>query len=676
MDFFTHQDVARKKTSLLVFYFFVATALIVMAVYWAVVTIFVVGQAKMSKPRPGEQVSRPIGPEAFWQPQLLLWVTGGTVAVIALGTLYKTSSLRGGGETVARMLGGRPIDPSTRDLDERMLLNVVEEMAIAAGTPVPPVFVMDEESGINAFAAGWSPNDAVIGVTRGTIETLTRDELQGVIAHEFSHILNGDMRLNIRLIGILHGILLIALIGYGILRSMRHARFSSGSNKKGGGAALIVAMLALGVAFLIIGYVGVFFGKLIKSAVSRQREFLADASAVQFTRNPGGISGALKKIGGFAGGSRVKDEMAEEASHMFFGNALRASFLNMMSTHPPLDVRIKRIEPTFDGEFPEVNRVRRTARDLHREDLGKTRDRQAATIRARAAGKTPAEARAAAFAFAPAAAVASIGTLDAEHVDYAAGLVASIPERLTQAVHEPLGAVATVYCLLLDDDAIVRRVQLQSLADHADRPVYQEVQRLIPVMDQVAPESRLPLIDMAIPALCQMSGVQYRKFCETVHQMVHADEKINLFEFALERVMTRHLAPHFVKRKPPTMKYAALRPLLPTCSCLLSTLAHAGNRNADAAARAHSRGAGKLGRDGETPALLPLEQCSLKTFDQALDRLAQASPQIKKRVLEACAECIDSDGRVTIEEAELLRVVADSLDCPMPPLLADQHQTS
>jgi hypothetical protein len=460
------------------------------------------------------------------------------------------------------------------------------------------------------------------------------------------------------------------------MRSLRYARVSSSSNKKGGGAALIVAMLALGVAFLIIGYVGVLFGKLIKSAVSRQREFLADASAVQFTRNPVGIAGALTKIGGLASGSRLKDEMAEEASHMFFGNALRASFLNLTATHPPLDVRIKRVDPTFDGEFPEVNRVRRTARDLHREDVGQTRDRQAAAIRARGAGKTQAEARLAAFAFAPEAAVASVGTLDAEHVDYAAGLVASVPERLMQAIHEPLGAVAGVYCLLLDDDANVRRAQIQSLAEHADRAANQEVQRLVPVMDQVTPEARLPLVDMAIPALCQLSGAQYGKFCETLRQMVAADEKINLFEFALERMLMRHLAPHFVKRKATTIQYAALRPLLPACSCLLTTLAYAGNRDADAAARAFAQGAAKLARGDEPLSLLPRDQCSLKALDQALDRLAQASPQIKKRVLEACAACIDSDGRVAIEEAELLRVISDSLDCPMPPLLAGQTTES
>lgn len=667
MDFFTHQDDARRKTSVLVVYFFIAVTLIVAAVYLAVAAVFLGAQAKTSKPG-----TPPPGVESLWNPRLFAGVAAGTVLVIALGSLFKISSLRSGGETVARMLGGRPIDPSTQDLDERVLLNVVDEMAIASGTPVPPVFLLNDEAGINAFAAGFTPNDAVIGVTRGAVETLTRDELQGVIAHEFSHILNGDMRLNIRLMGLLHGILLIALIGYGILRSLRYVRVSSRDSKKGGGAAIIVVMLMLGIALLVIGYVGVFFGKLIKSAVSRQREYLADSSAVQFTRNPGGIGGALKKIGGLAFGSKVENASAEAASHLFFGNALGASFLNLMSTHPPLDVRIKRIEPTFDGEFSQVNRVRRTARDLHREDLAQSRDRQTAAIRARSAGKTSAEARAASFAFQPQAAVASVGTLDPEHVDYAAGLVGSIPDRIVHAVHEPLGAMAAVFCLLLDDDSESRRIQLQCLVDRADRGAYQESQRIISVIDQLSPEARLPLVEMAMPALCQISGVQFRKFCEMIQLLVEADEKISLFEFALQRMLIRHLAPRFVPRKPPGIQYTALRPLLPTCASLLSTLAHAGSRDSDAAAQAFAQAAGPLSVTDGSLALSPLDQCDLKTLDQSLDRLAAASPQIKKRVLEACAVCVGVDGRITLEEGELLRVIAVSLDCPMPPLLAGQ----
>jgi Zn-dependent protease with chaperone function len=659
MNFFEHQEVARRKTSLLVFYFAVATVLIVGAVYLAVAGILLGLRAKQGEP---------IGPQSLWNPQLILWVTLGTVSVIVLGSLYKVSQLGSGGATVAELLGGRLLNSGTQDLDERVVLNVVEEMAIASGTPVPPVYLLDEEKGINAFAAGYTPNDAVIGVTRGAAETLTRDELQGVIAHEFSHILNGDMRLNIRLMGVLHGILLIALIGYGILRSLRHVRVSSRSSKKGGGG-LVVVMIALGIAFLVVGYIGVFFGKLIKSAVSRQREFLADASAVQFTRNPGGIAGALCKIGGLNAGSRVEHTEAQEASHMFFGNALRASFLGLMSTHPPLDVRIKRIDPNFDGAYPDVARVQRTARDLHREQVKGSGEQQASAIRDRGRMASTSDARAAAFAFQPDVAVGSVGAPAAEHVDYAAAVVAAIPERVNEAVHEPLGAVATVYCLLLDADPQTRSAQVQCLAEQ-DRRAYQEVQRLAPEIAATSRELRLPIAAMAVPALCRLSASQYRGFRQTVERLIAADEKMNLFEYALQRMLFRQLAAHFEQRRPPKVKYPALRPLLPSCAGLLSMLAHSGQRDADAAARAFAAAAKKLATDRESLDLLPPGQCGLKMFDESLTMLAASSPAIKKRVLDACAICIGADGRVTIEEEELLRVIADALDCPMPPLLA------
>ncbi len=292
-------------------------------------------------------------PFQWWHPEFFIVTSGSVLLVITIGSLYKMTMLSGGGESVALALGGRKVPANTRDLAERILLNVVEEMALASGTPVPPVYIMDDEEGINAFAAGTTPQNAVIGITRGAILTLKRDELQGVIAHEFSHILNGDMRLNIRLMGLLHGILVLALIGYMVLRIVGNSpgrvstRRSSDDNKGAGG--LILAILAAGVALLIIGYVGVFFAHLIKSAVSRQREFLADASAVQFTRNPSGIADALKKIGGWSKSSKITSPRAEESSHMFFGSAMMLSFF---ATHPPLAQRIQRIDPNFKGNFP------------------------------------------------------------------------------------------------------------------------------------------------------------------------------------------------------------------------------------------------------------------------------------------------------------------------------------
>ena len=319
------------------------------------------------------------------------------------------------------------LHPETTDPDERRILNVVEEMAIAAGTPVPPVYLLEKEDGINAFAAGHSPSDAVVAVTRGCVRTLSRDELQGVVGHEFSHILNGDMRLNLRLMGVLFGILLIGLTGYILLRSSSGYRVRDDRDDDRGGRNVLPL---IGLALYVIGYVGVFFANLIKSAVSRQREFLADASAVQFTRNPDGIAGALKKIGALSAGSTIREPRAEEASHMFFGSAGGAGQLfGLLATHPPLVERIRRLDPSFDGDFSKVRL------DPPGDELG---------IRPTAARQP----RARSFAFNPAEAVAQVGTIAAPQILYAAGLLEDLSPAIAAQAHDPLGAQALVLALL------------------------------------------------------------------------------------------------------------------------------------------------------------------------------------------------------------------------------------
>ncbi|MEW6074668.1 MAG: M48 family metallopeptidase, partial [Planctomycetota bacterium] len=317
MDFFAHQDRARRHTGWLVFLFLLAVAGIVAAVY--VVVLFALGGLAGSSGPPPD----------LWDGGVLLLTAVGVLSVVGLGSAYKTAQLRAGGPAVAALVGARPVLPGTADAAERRLLNVVEEMAIASGVPVPPVFVMDREEGINAFAAGHSTADAAITVTRGTLEQLSRDELQGVVAHEFSHILNGDMRLNLRLMGTIHGILVIGMIGWLILRHVR------GGKKN--------PLPLIGLALFFVGYAGTFLGNLIKAAVSRQREFLADAAAVQFTRNPGGLAGALGKIAETAEGSRLHAAHAPEVSHMLFGAGTRSALGGLLATHPPLAERIRRL---------------------------------------------------------------------------------------------------------------------------------------------------------------------------------------------------------------------------------------------------------------------------------------------------------------------------------------------
>ncbi|MEX2111835.1 MAG: M48 family metallopeptidase [Pirellulales bacterium] len=649
MDFFEHQARARRKTFQLVVYFLAAVVCIIVAVYVAIAGVFVYYGGW----------SEPGAAKSLWLPDVFLVVSAATLVVISAGTGYKTLALSGGGETVARTLGGRQVNPNTRDLPERVLLNVVEEMAIASGTPVPPVYVMDNERSINAFAAGTTPQNAVIGVTRGTIETLKRDELQGVIAHEFSHILNGDMRLNIRLIAILNGILLIATIGYILMRTGGSSRSYFSSSKKGGNPLPLVGLL-----LYIIGYVGVFFGHLIKSAVSRQREFLADASAVQFTRYPEGIAGALKKIGGLAEGSRIRSEHAEEASHMYFGNGLRQPLFELLATHPPLAERVRRIDPRFDGKFP------RTAPVVHSADELVDPQRLAARLGAGENVHAAAVAGASAFARHPIAAVEKVGRIDTEHVAYASALVGDLPLEVASTVRDPLGAVAVVYALLLNaDDAEIRRAQLAYLADTADQRANAETLRIVAFVGQVRPESRLPLVAMTLPALKSLSQRQRKAFGDDVLYLMKADNRVSLFEYAVHRLIVTRLVDRLAHRPPRSAQPQTVARLVPAMTQLVSTLAQWGSTDDALARRAFEEGVRMLPGTPGRIALLSRDKCDLRTLDTALDQLAVVGPEIKKPILQACAACIAADGKATVEEAEIMRVIADALDCPMPPLV-------
>ena len=633
MDFFESQDDARKKTSLLVLYYVLAVVLIILAVYVAFAATFIGVKAKTG----GEIALRQL-----WNPQFFLWVVGGALAVVIAGTFYKISQLSEGGAAVARMMGGRPIRPGGTNSNERKVLNIVEEMAIASGVPVPPVFVLAGEKGINAFAAGFTPGDAVIGVTSGCIEQLSRDELQGVIAHEFSHILNGDMRLNIRLMGVLNGILVIGLVGYWIMRSTLGTGRRSRSGSKGNSMPIAV----LGLVIMAIGFIGVFFGKLIKSAVSRQREFLADASSVQFTRNPLGISSALKKIGGYTAGSRIISPHAEEASHLFFSNGMAQSFANLLATHPPLTERIRRLDASFDPE-----RV----------------TQQAAPPRSAASAAHGGVTR---FAVDPGTVVSHAGSPTAKHIAYAGALMAAMPRDLLESAREPFGARAVIYALLLNQDAEARDRQLKHLSQHADTAVNSETLRIGDALTRIGPQCRLPLVDMAMTALKALSGKQYSVFDENVKHLVQADRQVDLFEYTLQHMIRRYLDPVFHKRKPDRVRFTDMRTIAPKCVELLSCLAGWGADDAAAAEHAFACGIRELNLQQTIP-MIPPDSCGLQMLDDALDQLVRASGAIKKKILAASVACIGADGKVTLEEAELIRAVAASLGCPIPPFLPE-----
>ena len=637
-DFFQQQDAARRGTTRLVVLF----ALAVLAIVVSVELLLAAAMGFLGR----DPETNEIDWTAVADPRLLVLAIFGTLVVVGGGSLYKIAQLRGGGRVIAEELGGRLVDGSTSDPVERKLLNVVEEMAIASGASTPPVYIMDGEAGINAFAAGFAPQDAVIGVTRGAATTLDRDELQGVIAHEFSHILNGDMRLNIRLMGLLHGIFLIGMIGYFVLRM---SFFTGGGRSRDNKGALPI--LAFGAGLAVVGFAGTFFGNLIKAAVSRQREFLADSSAVQFTRHPGGIAGALRKIGGFVTGSKVENPNAPQASHMFFGRAT-SGFSAMFSTHPPLGERIRRIDPSWDGEFPELSDAVDGASGM----VGPSG----------AAGFAGAEAGGSAGPDISKA-VNQVGQPTPAHVEYAARLIDLLPDPVVAAAHEPYGARALVYALLLDRDPGPRRLQLAHLEAAADDGVYEETLRLAPVVGQLDPRVRLPVLEIALPALRALTSRQSERFQENVVQLVEADKVIDLFEWSLQRILLRDMQASSGRPGPTRVRRRSVGAVESSLAVLLSVLAYVGHRDRRAAEGAFAEGWRVLPLPDR--GLLPHEACGFAELDAALVELDRAAPQVKKRTLEAAVACIIADRKVTVEEGELLRVVSAWISCPMPPIL-------
>jgi Zn-dependent protease with chaperone function len=587
----------------------------------------------------------------LWHSDLFFYSAMGTLAVIVFGSLYQISALSAGGSAVAESLGGRLVNPGSADPQERKLLNVVEEMAIASGIPAPKVYVMDQESGINAFAAGFSTNDAVVAVTRGCVQTLKRDELQGVIGHEFSHILNGDMRLNLRLMGIIFGIICLATIGRILLRTRGRKN----------------PLPLLGLALIVIGALGVFFGRLIQAAVSRQREFLADASSVQFTRNPAGLSGALQKIG--AVGSQLESGHAADACHMFFGNGLGNSLFSMFATHPPIEERIRAIDPTWDGKFARVNLA--DADDAVRELLQRPCASSKAPARfppvipfptGQAAGFAPTVVRAQAV-------MPNLGKPTPMHLRYAEQLRDSFPENVQSATRDPLSAQALVFALLLSDDGAMREKQLQELAKQTSPAIQEKTAALHPEVAPIAVHARLPLVNLALPALRSLRAEEFRQFSQTLQWLIESDEQVELFEFVLQKIIRRHLAPQFEKSRPPVVQFYTLKPLVPDCAVLLSALANLGSTDPAEVTKAFQAGAPYLRALDFSAPLLPREECGLTEIDAALNRVALAVPQIKKNLLEACVRIVGADGVVQEREAELLRAIADTLDCPIPPFV-------
>ncbi|MDN3520237.1 M48 family metallopeptidase [Halomonas ramblicola] len=618
MDFFSAQDRARRLSGRLVLLLVVAVAGLVTVASLLVAVAVVLFDDRLGG---GDPLARAL------EPRLFGWVALGVVIVVMAGALVRHLQLRAGGAAVAEALGGRPLEPATRDPDERRLLNVVEEMAIASGLPVPAVYLL-EDAAINAFAAGHEPADAAIGVTRGAIEHLDRDQLQGVIAHEFSHILHGDMRLNLRLVALLHGILVIGLGG----RMLLHGTGRRRGSRRGGGH---VALVGLGLGLMLVGYAGTLCGNLIKAAVSRQREFLADASAVQYTRNPGGLGGALKTLAAYRLGSRLLAANAAEFSHLYFGSGVR-SLGRLTATHPPLEARIRRVLPGWDGSLPEPF---------------------APTPRSTAAGQ-PAEASAGAGEPAMGGAVlAGVGQPDATSLALARERLAGLDERLVEAAHEPFAARALVYGILMGAEPSSREAQRRVLQDQALPEVLGELDRLASPLAALAPGDRLPLIELAMPQLRRLSVAQFARFRACLTRLMATESAPGAQQWALHRLVLAGIEGERRARRD-----RRLGDLGGPLSRLLSTLAMAGQPTPEAAAQA----LGKVGEALGVSLHLVRDPPRVEELDWALGRLARLATAERGPLLAAMVCCVEQDGRLDPEEAELLRAVAWTLGCPLP----------
>ena len=632
MDFFAHQEAARKRTALLLFYYGVAVAMLVFISYFIAALAVDWNEANFQGFAPS------------WHPRIFLWTTCLTLSVIALGTIWRIIDLRDGGRAVAEMLGGKRVDLSPSDDLERRLRNVVEEMSIASGVPVPEIYVLERETSINAFAAGYSHGDMAVAVTRGCLTKLSRDELQGVIAHEFSHILNGDMRLNIRLLAILNGILCIYLIGR-ILIEFIHWEDLFDRDKIGFPLVAVV----IGGLLMAIGGLGVLFARLIQAAVSRQREYLADASAVQFTRNPDGIAGALKKIG--ASSSKLRGAQAEAVSHFFFSNGVSEPWVDLMATHPPLVQRIAKIDPYFDGVFPVLPDD--VAPDISPDEMRLGLPRTHAAVAGFRTVSVPAE-----------KITREIGK--PIQVRYAAGVKESLPPELVEAAHDPLSASALIFAMVLHTTESVRVRQLERLSNLDTTTAHLTECNWLYLNNMDDPRTRLPLLNLSLPALRTLSRPQWERFRAVLDELINFDGQVDLFEFALRRIIERNIDANWQPKKAAAVQFYSFVPLIPDYAVLLSALAHLGNSDPAAVRRALGTGLASLPSNIEVP-LIAAESCGIEPIDRALTRLGAAVPHIKRVVLEACARTVACDGVVRSEEAELLRAIAESLECPIPP---------
>ncbi|MFQ3322984.1 MAG: Zn-dependent protease with chaperone function [Pseudomonadales bacterium] len=634
MNFFSAQDDARRKTRLLVLLFSIAVIALIAITNFLIVTVLTLAEGN------GYIVTQSVNFSAQLQWSLIAKVSILVIFVIAVVVTFKWLQLNAGGKYVAEALGGVPLTPNTENIEEKRAINVVEEMAIAANMPVPTIYLLANEKGIIAFAAGNTPADAVIGITRGALDQFNREQLQGVVAHEFSHILNGDMRLNGRMMAMISGITFITKIGEVVLHS--------GSNRKiysSGKGASNLSFAMLGIGLVIVGWLGTFFGSLIKSAISRQREFLADASAVQFTRNPAGIADALKIIGGYDKGARIISPNAEQASHMFIANGLigKPQFL----THPPLPARIKRIQPSWNGMMIPRSVIR------YEEQLA-----------APTATTTSPE------KFIAAAILGGVVTTNTDNkqtlVTAARQQISALPEHINILAHDPLGACSIVLMLLLDKQQSIAEVQLGLIADAKISGLEQQCHTIKADIYELSVDLRWTLLELTLPTLRTLSNSQYQTVKQTLTKLIKTDKKIDMFEWCVFQVFRHYLAANFDNKKRNKTKFITKHDAMKSYAIVLSCLAYHASVDQQIIERAFYRGTNTAGFYNVS--LLAKTDCSIEVFGAACNKLANSYPLLKAKLLKGLIDCAKQDDIINSQEQQIIKAIAAVIDSPLPSL--------
>ncbi|MGI9272680.1 MAG: M48 family metalloprotease [Woeseiaceae bacterium] len=638
MNFFDQQDRARRSTKRLILLYLLSAASIV-----AGISLVVAGALYNS------DIHGPFSFSTFFgqQAPILIGTAIAASLFIAGATLVKTAQLSSGGGRVAQELGGTLVSPETSDPLRSRLRNVVEEMAIASGVPVPEIYVLEHETGINAFAAGYAPGDAAVAVTRGALEMLERDELQGVIGHEFSHILNGDMRINIRLMGILFGIMSIGLMGRTVFR---HIRVASLGSKRGNGAPVV---MIIGLGLIILGAVGVFFARVIKSGVSRQREYLADASAVQFTRQSEGLANALKKIGGYDAGSHIQAADPEEVSHMLFGTG--SKLRGMFATHPPLTERIQALDPNFrDSDYPSVNLREREMQlaeaggDQRNMGLAGATSAMAGSVSPRSIGE-------------------SVGQPTDQHVAFAARVRRSVPDTLYDAAHSSELSYLLVVALILDRTGAVLDRQFSLVNERLGEQRTRLIRNFYDELRSAGPEYRLPLLEIAFPALRQRPAPQLNYLIDLTGRLIEVDGEIDLHEFCFYRVLANNLRQVINPSNNPKQKRAGRKPVRDAAVELLRIAAHYGHDDDVEGEAAFRAGLAKFGNWGSAYPFAGDQAPSTASLDKSLDQLAALNGDGREMLLDAITAVVLHDEQLTVAEAELVRAICASLGIPLPP---------